>query len=583
MDNIKNAISENTKVILLLTTYFNNNEMRQCKPLTVNGYGYFARWLNTYGYQPSDLLKKEKFDEIIERWQQADLHILVKKKVDFKQLDKTISDITLERIQTLLARGASLSMALDKWSAAGVWILDRGHDYYPVKIKQALKDQAPAVLFGIGNPELLSKPSIGFVGSRDARQQDLDVTKNYVHMINELDFQVVSGGAKGIDSHSMLASLANGNTSVGIIADSLFKASVNSQWREHLKSNNLALITPFYPEGSFSPSNAMLRNKFIYLLSQATVVICSTESAKGKQSGTFEGAKENLKNAWVPLLVSEHKQPNHLGNIALLNGLPKVDAAAKVITPNSTPESIQLLINNELHLLSNSKEALLSSANDVQVDLFGADTGEVAPQTIKRTYSDKSEMDFSSTDDTTTNSIPDEAVTPDTTKEEVIQKQAVTQSQPDLTQDEISNNQESVISCSDASLPTETTTNDHQNESLVAKTVLSNKVESSVSITMPLLNSFYQQLTALFEQHTKNKIDVCIDIEIIESHFPEFQLIGKTALDKWLKYLVENDLLLRPVARKKEFCLPVNNVSVGQSEPTEAAGLSANNPIEEIK
>ena len=32
------------------------------------------------------------------------------------------------------------------------------------------------------------------------------------------------------------------------------------------KANNLVLISPFFPEGRFTPANAMARNKFIYLL-----------------------------------------------------------------------------------------------------------------------------------------------------------------------------------------------------------------------------------------------------------------------------------------------------------------------------
>ncbi|MGO2074897.1 MAG: DNA-processing protein DprA, partial [Pseudoalteromonas sp.] len=330
-------ITENTKAILLLTSFFNANEVKEYKTLTVNEYGYFACWLHQNGFKPVDLLNEETFDSIWVSWDEPLSHIKAKQIIDFARLDNTIEKLTYERIKTLLNRGASLSLALDKWQSAGVWIMDRQHEHYPKVIKKRLKHQSPALFFGVGNPELLSKQAIGFVGSRDCDGQDEQATNQYVSQINHLNYQVVSGAAKGVDSHAMLASLNNGNTAIGILADSLFKASAARQWRQHLKANNLVLISPFYPEGRFTPANAMARNKFIYLLSSATVVVTS-----GEKGGTWEGAKENLKKGWVPLLVSEHKQPLQAGNQALINGedLGKVLANAYSISPDNTTEQL---------------------------------------------------------------------------------------------------------------------------------------------------------------------------------------------------------------------------------------------------
>ena len=257
-------ITENTKAILLLTSFFNANEVKEYKTLTVNEYGYFACWLHQNGFKPVDLLNEETFDSIWVSWDEPLSHIKAKQIIDFARLDNTIEKLTYERIKTLLNRGASLSLALDKWRSAGVWIMDRQHEHYPKVIKKRLKHQSPALLFGVGNPELLSKQAIGFVGSRDCDGQDEQATSYLVDQVNQLNYQVVSGAAKGVDSHAMLASLNSGNTAIGILADSLFKASASRQWRQHLKANNLVLISPFYPEQRFGSRFAMDRNKFIY-------------------------------------------------------------------------------------------------------------------------------------------------------------------------------------------------------------------------------------------------------------------------------------------------------------------------------
>ncbi len=489
-------ISENTKAILLLTSNFNNRDLSECKPLTINGYAYFARWLNINNYQPSDLLNSSKFDDILIDWCNPTKHILVKEKVGLNRVDQTVSNITANRLKQLLARGASLSLALEKWSSVGIWIIDRGNPLYPKQIKTELKDQAPAIFFGIGNKELLSKPSVGFVGSRNADQSDLEVAETYVSMTNQLGFQVVSGGARGIDTHAMLASLKNGDSSVGILADSLIKASVNRQWREYLKNDKLALITPFYPEGRFTPANAMQRNKYIYLMSLATVVVCSDESNKSKKSGTFEGAKENLKNNWVPLLVSTHREPNHLGNLSLIEGLPKVETKAVSINPSYSLDKLLASIINK------------------------SETGIESIPSINFSFS--TQGDFLNT--------PVEDVIVETQSSDILNTHTTS----------LLRNSEPTLS-----------------ESVVEKRKNKEAVYISKAVPeMPVLSNFYEQLTILFEKHTNNVNLECVDYSLIEEHFPEFRLISKTALDKWLKYLVQQELLIRPNKQRKEFCLP---------------------------
>lgn len=600
MDKVNTSISENTKAVLLLTTFFNSNELRQFKPLTINGYGYFARWLAAYKYQPADLLDQAKLFEIGNLWGQLESHQPVKQKVSLQKLDATISDITLPRLQSLIGRGASLSMALDKWNAVGIWILDRSNEYYPAKIKERLKEQAPAILFGVGDPKLLAQPSIGFVGSRDCHQDDLNATSHYVKNINDSGYQVVSGAANGIDSHAMLSSLENGNTAIGIVTDSLFKSSASSQWRNHLKHNNLVLISPFYPESRFTPANAMLRNKYIYLLSQATIVICSTQSNEHQKSGTWEGAKENLKNAWVPLLVSNHKCPNHLGNQALLDGIPKLEGKAKPISLDDSAWSLVELISG--HDLEHSTAKVAQAASKVQQDnLFDISAEQKAAHVVKLNYANKDEFDFANrlpsaalpnTNDSASvaNKANEGAV--NSQSEQPHTKTTVTSTFSHTTQSNAIVSRDNGKNRDEASWQAAVTSEGTVQQVEVTETKIEiNEVKSNVECTlqfnelidannpadiqqtsvtwspeqqnilaMPLVKSFYQQLDTIFKQHREKTGQKCIDISLIEQHFPEFQFMGKTALDKWLKYFVDNGLLLKLNERKKQYTLPKTQV-----------------------
>ncbi|MGI2226506.1 DNA-processing protein DprA [Shewanella frigidimarina] len=605
------ALSENTKAILLLTSYFNNSEFRQFKPLTANGYGYFARWLATFSYKPSDLLEQKKLADICSQWQQAELHNQVKQKVNLKSLDRTIADITVERLNALLGRGASMSMALEKWSSAGIWILDRSHALYPSQIKQALKDQAPAVLFGVGNPVLLQSQSVGFVGSRDCQQQDLDATTHYVTIINDLGYQVVSGAAKGIDSHAMLSSLQNGNTSIGVMADSLFKASTNRQWRQYLKDDTLALITPFYPEASFTPANAMARNKYIYLLSSATCVVCS-----GEKGGTWEGAKENLKQAWVPLLVSNHQINNHPGNQALLNGLANTVLAAQPITLTDSAELFQQQLSSKRShsdslskqafaenqtTMFNQSEAVEPTAMDSIKAIHSADTtsatiitneiNDTNAKGVKRAsssgYASKDEIDCTDTADTfdTVNNIGtleserQVSIEPNTTGLTDHEQQSNTVLSE--ASDETTHQSEHQIKPSSFSAQalagglTETASHVVADES--ANTNVDADIPADIQAntstdtpqqidkpaqghyplaSSPLLESFYHQLYAYMQQEGDKTGVPVFKLAQIESQFPDFQIMGKSALDKTMKHFEELELVLRPNERKKEYRLP---------------------------
>ena len=492
-------ISENTKAVLLITTFFNSKEVKQYKPLTENGYGYFACWLSQNDFKPEDLLTPDDFDRILLCWEDELSHKKSKETVGFAKLNQTISDITYKRMKALISRGASLSISLDKWFSVGIWVMDRQHPNYPKAIKSALKHKSPALLFGIGNKELLNQPAIGFVGSRNCSAEDSKATQDYVKVINQLGYQVVSGAAKGVDTEAMLSSLNNGHAAVGIVADSLFRASGSGQWRQALRNNQLALITPFYPEAGFTPRNAMARNKYIYMLSASTVVVCS-----GEKGGTWEGAKEDLKNGWAPLLVSTHTKPLQAGNQALLSG---VGVTKPIISAKS------VILESIADVLNGSDDSIKLEAKSLSTSAQVQSSDEISSRSL--IANTKLQGDLFSNNDKCLS------------QDKNVQKAEESASEPLY----------SVVA---------QTVNDHSESGATPELIATGPIEN-----MPLLTQFYQQLVALLKAQN-NKL---ISEDSIKEHFPEFDIMPKTALTKWLKQLNELGLLVRPHARKKEYRL----------------------------
>lgn len=285
-------MNANTDAILLLTSRFSNGGAEGARPLTPTEWGRFAFWLREQGRSPADLLKGS-LSESLAGWS-----------------DKTV---TSARIKALLDRGHALALALEKWNRAGIWVLTRSDPAYPRRLKQHLKGSAPAILYGCGNQELLGASSIAVVGSRNASEQDLASAHALGGRIAYGGYAVVSGGARGVDEAAMLGALEAGGTAVGILADSLLRAATARKWRDGLLSGDLVLASPYHPEASFNTGNAMGRNKYVYGLSMAAIVVHS-----GTKGGTWTGAEENLKKSWVPLWVRKTEDPA-AGNARLVD------------------------------------------------------------------------------------------------------------------------------------------------------------------------------------------------------------------------------------------------------------------------
>ncbi|MGK7902120.1 MAG: DNA-processing protein DprA [Hormoscilla sp.] len=265
------VLSPDTEAILLLCARFGQPRQTKPQPLTLGEYNTVAGWLRENQMSPKDLLDPPPI-----------------KKNPLPQ--NSIGKVDTARLVALLDRGMMLSLAVEKWTSQGLWVLGRGDARYPQGLKKRLKQSAPAIFYGAGNMELLNKGGLAVVGSRDVSPEELDYTRQVARTCAAQGMQVVSGGARGVDEASMLGILEAGGTAVGVLADSLTKAAVSGKYRQSIKEGRLTLISAYDPNASFYVGNAIGRNKYIYALGDRALVV-SAEVGKG---GSWKGAVEAL-------------------------------------------------------------------------------------------------------------------------------------------------------------------------------------------------------------------------------------------------------------------------------------------------
>ena len=277
------SVTPQVQAILLLTVHLSVHSSKAsnkgAKPLTPGEWNKFSSWLHENKQKPEALMT-------------GSLHDTLRGWADQK--------VTLDRISALLDRGSALALAMEKWLRAGLWVMTRSEADYPAYIKQKLGKNSPPVFFGCGNPRLLNKGGLAVVGSRKTSDADLNYSSQIGVLAAENGRSIISGGARGVDEAAMQAALSAEGNVVGVLDHGLLKATSNVKYREHLMTGNLVLVTPFHPEAGFHVGHAMQRNKYIYCLSDAALVVHS-----GIKGGTWSGAQENLKKQWVPLWVKE--------------------------------------------------------------------------------------------------------------------------------------------------------------------------------------------------------------------------------------------------------------------------------------
>lgn len=219
-----------------------------------------------------------------------------------------------DRVLRLLERGAAMALAVERWTSAGLWIVGRGDTAYPARVHEHLGRSAPPLLFGVGSAAQLERGGFAIVGSRDVDEEGGRFTDVVARQCAREDVAVVSGGARGVDEIALAAAFDEGGRVVAALPEGVAKASVAAKYRDALREERLVLVSPYAPHAPFSIGNAMGRNRLIYALADAALIVASA----ARSGGTWAGAEEELRRERRHPVYVRVAEPPIAGNEELL-------------------------------------------------------------------------------------------------------------------------------------------------------------------------------------------------------------------------------------------------------------------------
>jgi predicted Rossmann fold nucleotide-binding protein DprA/Smf involved in DNA uptake len=275
---LESTLTPDTQTVLLLCGELGQRNGGGPKPLGLRQYNTLATWLKSENLRPGDLLTSDG------RTRLGGLQT---------------PEVNVDRVAPLLDRGAALALVAEQWERSGLWVMSRSDLSYPERLKRYLGQSAPPLLYGVGSQDLFHRGGLAVVGSRDRSEDDAEFARRVGEHCAKEGIAVISGAAKGIDRDAMSGALEAGGWALGVLAEGLAKTATSGQYREGLVGDRLTLVSPYDPDSRWFAYTAMERNKLLYGLSDAALVVASSADS----GGTWAGATEALQHGKLKVFV----------------------------------------------------------------------------------------------------------------------------------------------------------------------------------------------------------------------------------------------------------------------------------------
>lgn len=194
-----------------------------------------------------------------------------------------ISEEEAYRIYSLLNRGVHFSFAIEKMAEHQTQIVSKFDAVYPRRLSARMHDAAPVFFYQIGNADLIGHPAVAILGISGTKTTN-EARESVEYIVREatrLGCTVLTGGELGVSRVAANAVFECGGTLIEVLGGGLYEHSKDPSVERLLNENRCALISLEHPEAMFTISHAISRNKVIFSLADATIIL-NTDNKRGE-------------------------------------------------------------------------------------------------------------------------------------------------------------------------------------------------------------------------------------------------------------------------------------------------------------
>ena len=156
--------------------------------------------------------------------------------------------------------------------ASGIFLMGYGEAGYPDALRHI--HNAPLLLYGRGNPDLLHKDQLGVVGSRNATRAGLEHARQFAAELSRRGLLITSGLALGIDGAAHAGALDVGFQTIAVVGCGLDRLYPAQHRKLAERIIDQGLIVSEYPPGTQArAAHFPQRNRIISGLSRGVLVV----------------------------------------------------------------------------------------------------------------------------------------------------------------------------------------------------------------------------------------------------------------------------------------------------------------------
>ena len=166
---------------------------------------------------------------------------------------------------------------LERVREAGIQTISIVDEDYPRPLRDALRGNAPPLLFIAGHAALLDAPAAAVVGARNPSRRGEDLAAACAETLAREGAVIVSGGARGVDCTAHESALRDGGNTIVVLPQGILTYRGPALLFDAIQDGRAAVVSQFAPDMAWETHAAVTRNATI---SAFSLLVCVIEPKK---------------------------------------------------------------------------------------------------------------------------------------------------------------------------------------------------------------------------------------------------------------------------------------------------------------